>query len=106
MYSASRRGTVAETLAAAWLLEQGYEVFLGLGQASCDFIALKDGICTRVEVKAASVRSDFAKPVVSGVKPDCFDMLLIVLPDNTIVVNPTNQIYLGTGKGRRGRKAS
>lgn len=45
-------GAYSELIAAACLFRHGYYVFRNLGpHGPCDLIALKDGICLRVEVK-------------------------------------------------------
>jgi Holliday junction resolvase-like predicted endonuclease len=51
-------GALSELIASADLMKRGYEVFRALSQAcSCDLIALKDGICYRVEVKTGTKTS-------------------------------------------------
>lgn len=46
------RGSWAEMIACAWLLQQGYEVFRNVSQhGACDMIALKDGAFTKFDVK-------------------------------------------------------
>jgi len=90
---AAQRGNWAESIAAAWLIENGYEIFRGDGRASADFVALRDGICQRVEVKAATHTRDGGKrrktPCIKDVHPEKFDMLMVVLDDCSVLINPT-----------------
>lgn len=86
-------GRWAEAIAHAWLIEKRYEVYVGNGYTSCDFIVIdQDKQVLRVEVKLASLRH--LKWKVSGVQPGKFDILLVVLPDSNVLINPTiDQVY-------------
>ena len=97
-------------LAAAYLIEQGYEVFMGTGPTSCDILALKDETVIRVEVKAATKdRSIVSKEsyYIAGVDSTKHDLLLAVLADGT-VVEPTRTDFRMYGKhakhGQYGRR--
>lgn len=84
--SNTQKGAWGESIAAAWLIANGYEVYIGLGCASCDIIADKSGKLYRVEVKAASTRNDGVdRYQIGSVNPDKFDMLLVVMPDGSVV---------------------
>lgn len=49
-------GTSSELLVCSDLLMHGYEVFRAVSQhASCDLVAMKDGVCHRVQVKTGTV---------------------------------------------------
>lgn len=90
------RGCWGEAQAIAWLSHRGYEVYVGFGNTSADLVAVRDGEIARVEVKSLTVRPEGGKPFMTGVKPEKFDMLLGVLPDGTILVNPTRaEVYGG-----------
>jgi hypothetical protein len=57
--SSSNTGAVSELIVCADLLKKGYEVFRSVSATcSCDVIALRDGICTRIEVRSAQIRLD------------------------------------------------
>lgn len=90
----NQKGIWGEHIAAAWLLRCGYEVFQGLGNTSVDFIALRDGKSLRVEVKAASVKTH-GKPSISTVDWSKFDLLLVVLPDGDVLVDPSSDQITG-----------
>jgi len=90
----AHRGSWAELIAAAWLNQQGAEVFFGFGNTSCDMIVIWNDQTLRVEVKAASLSR--GRWVVAGVRPKLHDVLLIVLPDGTVLMNPpTTLVYQG-----------
>ena len=58
-HSNANIGAASELVAAADLIAKGYEVFRAqTPNASCDLIALKNGICERVEVRTGRMRSD------------------------------------------------
>lgn len=103
----SQRGAWGEAVAAAWLMEHGYEVFQGLGNTSVDFVALRDGKAYRVEVKTCLNTKPGVKPGISGVFPERFDILLVVLGPGHILANPTPDEVAGAhgslklGRGRR-----
>ena len=58
-------------------------------------VAIRDGKMIRVEVKAASETVRNRRPAVTGVKPDKFDMLLVVLPSGKVLENPTCNLVYG-----------
>lgn len=89
------RGNWGEAVAAAWLLRQGYELFKGWGNTSCDFIAARDGELIRVEVKIASI-TKYGRKVVTAVRHGTFDWLLVVTPDGDILLNPDPSEVYGT----------
>lgn len=90
----NQSGNWAEFIAAAWLVSQGYEHFVAQGNASCDMVALKAGVCTRVEVKKASFGGG-NRPVVTGVDSSKHDLLLVVMPDGDVLVNPDSRACYG-----------
>lgn len=50
-------GNLAEIKVASYLIENGYEVFVGWGgKTSCDLICIKDGQLERVQVKGCASR--------------------------------------------------
>lgn len=85
--SSSQKGAWGESLASAWLIMREYEVFVGMGNPSCDLVAIREGVVYRVEVKVAYTHKDRSNGwyLVSSVKPDKFDILLIVFPDGKVV---------------------
>lgn len=84
----NRNGAANEMRAAAALIDNGYEVFLGVGNTSCDMIALKGGDMWRVEVKTAGrERLDGRRWVKAD--PSKFDMLLVVITETgEVLCNP------------------
>lgn len=81
-------GRANEMKAAAALIENGYEVFMGVGNTSCDMVALKDGICLRVEVKTAGPERRDGRRWV-GADPEKFDALIVVVTDTwEVMFNP------------------
>lgn len=92
--STTARGNWGEALATAWLIEAGYEVFAAVGgRNSCDLVALKAGVLHRVEVKVGTPSPTSRKPwTCSGVDPSKFDLLLIVLPDGQVLVDPPESL--------------
>lgn len=91
----SRTGNWAELIAAAWLTQQGYEVFWGHGNTECDLVALKERACTRVEVKKASAQSN-GRWCIARADPDKYDLLLVVLPCGDVLLNPSPSIVAGS----------
>lgn len=90
-------GNLGEAEALAWLTAQGYEVYVGMGNTSCDLIAMRPGrLPIRVEVKtsvAAKVSgrgtSRHRWYTVPVSKSDLYDMLIWVLPmEGILIVNP------------------
>lgn len=98
----SQRGAWAEAIASAHLLQQGYEVFQGIGNASCDILALKDGVAERVEVKAATHSPGSTnRPSIWVGDRAKFDKLLVVMPDGEVLENPTRDRVYGAEPGKR-----
>lgn len=85
------RGTLSEARASVWLMEQGWEVYLGWGNTSCDIVALRGSEVARIEVKTASPSSVSGKWVVAGCKPHLYDTLLIVYPDGSVEFDPPRE---------------
>lgn len=99
-----QRGAWGEAVASAWLMQHGYEVFQGIGSTSCDFIALRDGQMYRVEVKTCLHTKPGVKPGISGVYPERFDILLVVLGADRVLMNPTPDEVAGAyGSLKQGR---
>ena len=93
---ACQLGTWGETVAAAWLMKNEYEVFVALGNASCDLIAVRDGLSQRVEVKVASAyKGAKGKFSIAGVVPDKHDMLMVIMPNGDVVINPSGKEIYG-----------
>lgn len=87
-------GVWGEALAIAWLADRGYEVFCGFGNTSCDFLALRDGLVTRVEAKVS--HGFRAKMHVNSIDPAKFDLLLVVRgSDGMVFPNPGIDIATG-----------
>jgi len=93
------KGTASELIAATYFTEEGCEVYFGcFGNTSCDFIVITpDGTLQRVEVRSAS-----ATPPVSAVRwsigpvrRENFDVLAVVLPSGTVLVNPDRTTVYG-----------
>lgn len=84
----NQRGIWSESVAMATLIAQGWEVYVGFGNTSCDLIGIKDGVINRIEVKSASPSTMPGKWVVASVKPEKFDTLLVVYPDGTVEQDP------------------
>lgn len=83
MVNTSQTGTWSELLSAAWLMERGYQVYMGLGNTTCDLIAVDiTGASLRVEVKKASAAKN--RYVVTVNRPGAYDLLLVVFPDGTV----------------------
>lgn len=84
----NQNGMANEMRAAACLIDEGYEVFIGVGNTSCDLMALKDGAALRVEVKTAGPERRDGTRWVSG-DPEKFDMLIAVVTETwEVMVNP------------------
>jgi hypothetical protein len=86
------KGIEREALVIAELSRKGFETFKALGATSCDLIALKLGVCLRIEVKGIHTRGTWRRgPITSEGRgkghPDCrkFDVLAQVDDDNKIV---------------------
>ena len=88
-------GLWAELRTAAYLVSGGYEVYWGFGNTSCDIVAIREGQCTRVEVKKASRGRPDAKWCISGCVRGKYDMLVVVLPDGELLVNPSKDLING-----------
>lgn len=90
----SQKGAWAESIAMSVLMKDGWEVFVGFGNTSCDLVGIKSGTAVRIEVKSASRSTMPGKWVVAGVKPDKFDTLLVVYPDGTVEQDPpADKVY-------------
>ena len=105
-----QRGAWAEAIAAAWLIERGWEVFSGLsGQESCDMVALNHttGEMVRVEVKAGTPNPTNDKLAISVKHPEAYDVLLVVAPSGEVIkAAPGERVTgLATGTGRGGHNA-
>lgn len=82
------RGTLSEARASVWLMERGWQVYLGWGNTSCDIVALRGSEVVRVEVKTAAVSTKEGRWVVAGCKPEMYDTLLVVYPDGIVEADP------------------
>lgn len=107
MIAAHQRGNWAELMAAAWFTQSGYEVYLGFGNTSADMIVVREGRTQRVEVKAASLTTG-ARPGnktspynVSGVEPERFDVLVVVLPHGEVMLDPPLSLVYRAGRQPR-----
>ena len=72
------KGAEREALVVAELSRLGFETFIGNGNTTCDIVAVKHGLCLRIEVKgtAGSGGKSFSgpfsgKPNHHGGNPDC-----------------------------------
>ena len=80
MDSSQQRGRVAEAMCIAYLTQLGWDVFVGFGNTQADLVAVRNGTCVRVEVKAYG--HDRSVP---DVYPDRFDALLCVTPSYGVI---------------------
>lgn len=104
---AVQKGMAGELRAAAFLMENGYEVFMAIGSTRCDLIAILPGVEThdglgragsadvmfRVEVKTAAPTSGGRYRIID-VKPRKFDMLLVVLPSGEVLMDPEEELVV------------
>lgn len=77
-------GFVSEMRIAIDLSLRGYEVFNSLYNASCDIIAMKNGLLLRVEVKTGFYKS--GKLRTGALKKGCYDVLAIYSPTDDIII--------------------
>lgn len=64
------KGSRAELLACAWLLDQGYEVFRNVSDSSIvDLVAFKDAEFFPFDVKSVKTTKLSSKQIAVGVKP-------------------------------------
>lgn len=95
--TALAKGQWAEAQATSWLLTEGYEVFVGFGNTSCDLMALRSGRATRVEVKFGPITSDrqgHPAVLIPPSKPDNYDMLLVVAENGRVLVDPRRGLHV------------
>lgn len=92
----AQSGAYSELLAAAELLRQGYYVFRNMGPTGpCDLIALKNGICLRVEVKT---QVPYAKGLPTSRNYELgedYDLLALVDYNGTVTFH-TEQMHAAT----------
>lgn len=89
------KGAEREALVVAELSRLGFETFTGNGNTTCDIIAVKHGLCLRIEVKGTSGTGGkgFSGPFsglpnCNGGNPDCR------LCDILIRVGEQGEIYM------------
>jgi len=86
--SPRRLGAISECVVAADLLRKGFDVFQAVSdQASCDFIALKEGVMLRIEVKTLQ-KSAHGRDIfpVRFLQSGRFDVLAFVARDGSSIV--------------------
>jgi Holliday junction resolvase-like predicted endonuclease len=105
----SDKGTIGELACAAYMAREGYDVFFDTsGKTSFDFIAHKNGILIRVQVKTTSTRTPedtgwivtlkATRPNRTRSKHIQFDrnscdvLAVFIEPDNRVVVIQANTI--------------
>lgn len=92
------RGAVSELIAAADLLNNGFEIFRALSQhCSCDLIAMKDNVMHRIEVRTGTVYKGSGKlnfPYNSRRDEGRFDVLAVVVDSGRITYMSPNRAIL------------
>jgi len=92
--SKGRVGAISELIASSYLLRQGYYVFRSVSQdCPCDLIVMtKKGELIRVEVKSGKLNkvtnTMSASFSMKRLNRNNFDMLIVVLEDGQIFLNP------------------
>lgn len=92
-----QRGSWGMAKAITWLLERGWEVFVGFsGQEECDLVVVQRGTRSmlKVEVKAATPLAGKAQVAIKDF--DAYDILLVVMPDGTVHQDPGVDVCYGT----------
>lgn len=90
-----QHGLANEMRAAAWLIDEGYEVFI---------VAMKEGNMVRVEVKGLGRPNGMGRYWVQ-VNREMYDMLLVVTPEGAVVADPPEAL-VGRGRGKRTLRAN
>lgn len=89
LMSTGMRGAVGELTVSADLINKGYEVFRSVSQcASCDLIALRDGVAVRVEVRTAAIYKPTGKLCYSIINPDKADVGALVTINGITYIEP------------------
>jgi hypothetical protein len=82
MSGRANTGAVSELLASADLLRRGYDVFRAVSpQCPCDLVAMRDGVCLRVEVRTGTPYLATGTVGVPLRETDRFDVLAVVVAD-------------------------
>ena len=122
------KGAVSELKAQQWFLENGYQVFTPVVQQGiADFVAYKDGVFSKVQVKTAYTmdsggynyllvrlgrtgrqgRHTCTRTYDISNPDDCFDVLFVVYEDqlwfvpNDVIPEGKKTVYFN-GEGRNG----
>jgi PD-(D/E)XK nuclease superfamily protein len=87
--STSSTGALSELLACAEMLRRGYHVFRSVSPSCpCDLILMRDGQLIRAEVKSGNIYKPSGKIGYAKPRNNTYDMLIVVLPDGTLLVDP------------------
>jgi hypothetical protein len=107
-----RQGDIGEAIAASWLAQSGYGVWIPFGHSpDCDLIAQKDGELFRVQVKTSTVfrNGRFNVSVatrggnqswsgrVKRLDPNKYDYLFVLVADGRMWFIPAGEVGGGSG---------
>ncbi len=100
VYNRTLTGAASELIAAAHFMKKGWYVFRAESpNCPCDIIIMRGKICLRVEVKSGTFYKSTGTPSFNkNVDPGKFDVLSVVLPDNTVVSKKSPDLVTATAK--------